>query len=59
MFTGRPEDLAAAEAEITVKAEVIARLLDEIDALGVGQTSGRLLGPGIEIRRDERGWTVR
>ncbi|WP_327167103.1 hypothetical protein [Streptomyces zaomyceticus] len=53
MFTGRPEDLAAAEAE------VIARLLDEIDALGVGQTSGRIIGAGIEIRRGEQGWTVR
>ncbi|MFB7032219.1 MULTISPECIES: hypothetical protein [unclassified Streptomyces] len=59
MFTGRPEDLAAAEAEIAVKAEVIARLLDEIDALGIGQTSGRILGPGVEIRRQEQGWTVR
>ncbi|MFB7829461.1 hypothetical protein [Streptomyces hydrogenans] len=59
MFTGRPENLAAAEAEAAVKAEVIARLLDEIDALGLGQTSGRILGAGIEIRRGEQGWTVR
>ncbi|WP_405017392.1 hypothetical protein OHV05_10160 [Kitasatospora sp. NBC_00070] len=57
MFTGRPEDLRRIEAEAASLAAEVTALLDRIDALGAGRTSGRIDGPGFQIRHDGYGWT--
>ncbi|MGW8768378.1 hypothetical protein ACWGN5_38535 [Streptomyces sp. NPDC055815] len=62
MYTGRPEDLRRKEQQATAIAAEIADLLTRIDSLGIGQclpAQGRIAGPCFDIRRTERGWTVR
>ncbi|MEV7282904.1 hypothetical protein [Streptomyces sp. NPDC093111] len=62
MFTGRPEDLRRKEQQAAQHAAVIADMLTRIEALGIGPVlpaQGRITGAGFEIRRTERGWTVR
>ncbi|MFD3535977.1 hypothetical protein [Streptomyces sp. NPDC058664] len=62
MYTGRPEDLRRKEAQAAALAAEIAELMTRIDSLGLGQclpAQGRIAGPCFDIRRTERGWTVR
>ncbi|NUP17087.1 MAG: hypothetical protein HOZ81_13460 [Streptomyces sp.] len=56
MFTGRSEELRQAEAEAGRLADQVATLLDQIDALGAGQTTGRIDGPGFQLWHDGRSW---
>ncbi|MFF0561514.1 hypothetical protein [Streptomyces sp. NPDC004266] len=62
MYAGRPEDLRRKEQQAAALAAEIAALMNRIDSLGIGQclpAQGRIAGPSFDIRRTERGWTVR
>jgi hypothetical protein len=62
MYSGRPQDLARKEQQAAALAAEIAALMTRIDSLGIGPclpAQGRIAGPGFDIRRTERGWTVR
>jgi hypothetical protein len=62
MHTGDPKKIPQLEARAAELASEVARLLNEIDALGLIQTMPaprRITGPAFEIRRTERGWIVR
>ncbi|MFJ3819268.1 hypothetical protein [Streptomyces sp. NPDC090056] len=62
MYTGRPEEQRRKEQQAAALAAEIAELMTRIDALGLGQclpAQGRIAGPSFDIRRTERGWTVR
>ncbi|MGW0121749.1 hypothetical protein [Streptomyces sp. NPDC003327] len=62
MYAGRPEDLRRKEQQAAAIAAEIAELMNRITALGIGPllpAAGRIVGPSFDIRRTERGWTVR
>ncbi|MET9957195.1 hypothetical protein ABZ135_37355 [Streptomyces sp. NPDC006339] len=62
MYTGRPEDLRRKQQQAAAIAVEITELLTRIDALGIGPVlpaQGRISHDAFEIRRTERGWTVR
>ncbi|WP_331729594.1 hypothetical protein [Streptomyces platensis] len=59
MFTGAAEELRARQSQAREFAEQVAALLDQIDALGLGEGGGQLHTPGGIIRiRPGQGWTV-
>ncbi|MGW6420461.1 hypothetical protein [Streptomyces sp. NPDC055055] len=59
MFTGTPKELRQTEERARELATRTAELLAQLDALGIGQTSGQLHTPGGIIRRNlDGGWTV-
>ncbi|MFG2097320.1 hypothetical protein [Streptomyces sp. NPDC048612] len=59
MFVGTAEELRARQEQARELAEQAAALLDKIDALGLGDTSGQLHTPGGIIRnRPGQGWTT-
>ncbi|MFI9080998.1 hypothetical protein ACIGW8_31770 [Streptomyces sioyaensis] len=59
MFTGTAEELRARQEQAHELAEQAAALLDQIDALDLGEGTGQLRTPGGIIRnRPGQGWTV-
>ncbi|MFD3422124.1 hypothetical protein [Streptomyces decoyicus] len=59
MFTGSVDQFNERQEQARDLAEQVAALLDRIDALGVGVTTGRLPTPGGTIRHSPgEGWTV-
>ncbi|WP_097922965.1 hypothetical protein [Streptomyces sp. wa1063] len=59
MFTGTAQELREREEQARQLAEQAAALLDQIDALGLGQGGGQLHTPGGMIRnRPGQGWCV-
>lgn len=59
MFTGTAQELREREEKARLLAEQAADLLNQIDALGLGQASGQLHTPGGMLRRSPgHGWTV-
>ncbi|MFJ9412423.1 hypothetical protein [Streptomyces sp. NPDC101393] len=59
MFAGTAEELRARQAQARELAMQAAALLDQIDALGVGEGAGQLHTAGGVIRnRPGQGWTV-
>ncbi|MEV4046688.1 hypothetical protein [Streptomyces sp. NPDC049744] len=62
MYRGDAQSLRRKEQQAAALAAEVAALLNQIEALGVGQatpTGGRIAGPGFEIRRTDARWTVR
>ncbi|HWU07512.1 MAG TPA: hypothetical protein VN520_14215 [Streptomyces sp.] len=59
MFTGTAQELREREEQARQLAEQAADLLNQLDALGLGQAQGQLHTPGGMIRRSPgQGWTV-
>ncbi|MFF5703428.1 hypothetical protein ACFY7H_13105 [Streptomyces sp. NPDC012794] len=58
MFTGTPEELQRREQQAKNIAGRIVMLLDDLEALGLGNVGGQLHTPGGIIRQTGRGWTV-
>ncbi|GAA1779583.1 MULTISPECIES: hypothetical protein [Actinomycetes] len=59
MFTGTPEELNRLETQARNIAGRIAMLLDDLEALGLGNASGQIHTPGGIIRQQPgRGWVV-
>lgn len=59
MFTGTPEQYAAAQATAVRIAEEIRDLLNQLDAVHPGSTSGVITGLGVELRQLGGTWQVR
>ncbi|MGC0317293.1 hypothetical protein [Kitasatospora acidiphila] len=59
MWARTPEELADAERQAVQYAEEIRDLLNRLDALQPGSTSGQITGLGVEIARHAGSWTVR
>lgn len=60
MFRGTPQELRRQERQAAGLAAEVAALLTRIETLtGEGTVTGKVAGPGFEIRRTGTGWTVR
>ncbi|MFH9959671.1 hypothetical protein ACH4OX_36460 [Streptomyces roseolus] len=63
MFVGRPEELRRRERQAAALAVEIARLMTQVESLGIGPVmpaGGRLSGPGfVLVRTDRDRWSVR
>ncbi|MGI5341867.1 hypothetical protein ACQEVS_32915 [Streptomyces sp. CA-181903] len=60
MFTGPPVEYADRERQARDRAVQVAALLSEIDALGLGPTTGRLTTPGAgTLRKTGDTWEIR
>ncbi|MDH6122015.1 hypothetical protein ABH930_006393 [Kitasatospora sp. GAS204A] len=58
MFTGTPEQLAAAQLQAAQLAEQIADLLNQLDAIHPGSTSGQVVFLGGDIHARGGHWTT-
>ncbi|MBC2869825.1 hypothetical protein [Streptomyces mexicanus] len=60
MFNGTPEELRQRQAQARELAEQAAAILDQIDALGMGEGVGQLHLPNVGVlrKRPGQGWVI-